>query len=1130
MSSYPLWTRNFLGLFISQFLGAFNDNIFRISLLSLWALSQETLPMAFEILTMLAAGLFMLPFALLAKLSGVLCDHFNRAHLVQAIKLLECGLMLLAGVVMLVDDASTSVYFMLVLIFLMGAQSALFGPVKYAILPKMLAVDGNLLRANALIEGSTFIAILSGMLAGAALVEIGMRSLMPFIFVTIALLGFISALFISPQPFVPTGLASNQQGRFWPYFRDFFRQPNRLVLILSISWFWTLGSVLLAQLPVIATRTSEEAGIITFFLSLLIFGIVTGNGIVYALASRLAAKNLLSLGILAYLVMGLLLWDFVYLIEGLAQKNFASLDAFVQTGIGVHFILVLFLLSCAAGIYSVPLYTALLKSSTEGERGKTFAINNLCNALMMVAGSVLMIALLSLGDLGQAFMVLFVIHLVLLPTVVLARDGDVQSLILRLLFRLFYRARVEGMANYPVNAHGLLIVSNHVSSVDALLLLAFLPRKPIFAIEEEITQRWWLRMGLSACQVYPVGRQPSLVMKSLAKHLEDGEHVVIFPEGMISRTGRLGKIYPEMGMLAFWTKKPVLGCRISGLELSIFSGMETSPGKIFGRARLSFLAPQNLSVPEKLRGSARKKFLLDEATLMMREVMFQASPYRQHLYAQLLATARDFGLGRQVIHDTLNAPMTYRKLLMGSQILARQFCPLASSGGGVGVLLPNSQASVTTFFALQAVDRVPVMLNFTAGVKNMISAIHTSMIRTIVTSRRFLELAGLEEVVEELGTHAEIVYLEDIRANIGFFDKILALLKVQCGAMTSPKASADHTAVILFTSGSEGEPKGVALSHSNLLANVYQALAAIDFSAADRVFNCLPMFHSFGLTVGTLLPALSGAASFQFPSPLRYGQIVELIYRWKATIFFSTNVFLKNYGELANAQDLRSLRYVCAGAEKLSEEVARVWLNKFGLKILEGYGVTETSPVLSVNTFAFHRAGTVGIPFPGLECRFEPLEDFPDPQSGLLHVRGPNVMQGYIYPDAPGHIHPPQQGWHNTGDIVHIDDECFIRILGRQRRFAKIAGEMVSLEAVERAVSQCWPEYAHAVLARSHEKRGEELVLFSECSEIERNELAKIFNKKGLSPLLLPGKICVIEHIPLLGTGKVDYNSLKKML
>jgi acyl-[acyl-carrier-protein]-phospholipid O-acyltransferase/long-chain-fatty-acid--[acyl-carrier-protein] ligase len=342
------------------------------------------------------------------------------------------------------------------------------------------------------------------------------------------------------------------------------------------------------------------------------------------------------------------------------------------------------------------------------------------------------------------------------------------------------------------------------------------------------------------------------------------------------------------------------------------------------------------------------------------------------------------------------------------------------------------------------------------------------------------------------------------------------------------RRNADDPAAILFTSGSEGTPKGVVLSHRNMLCNAAQAAARIDFGRTDKVFNTLPVFHSFGLTVGLVLPLVSGVPVFLYPSPLHYRVVPELVYGTNATILFGTDTFLSGYGRAAHPYDFRSVRYVLAGAESVKETTRRLWAEKFGLRILEGYGVTETAPALALNTPMFNRFGTVGRLLPGIEARLDPVEGIEE--GGRLFVRGPNVMLGYLKADRPGALVPPEDGWHDTGDIVTIDREGFVTIKGRAKRFAKIGGEMISLAAVEALASGLWPGSQSAVVAEPDPRRGERLVLVTEKQGATRAAFQAHAKARGASDLMMPTEVMVVDKLPLLGSGKADLASVARLV
>jgi acyl-[acyl-carrier-protein]-phospholipid O-acyltransferase/long-chain-fatty-acid--[acyl-carrier-protein] ligase len=415
------------------------------------------------------------------------------------------------------------------------------------------------------------------------------------------------------------------------------------------------------------------------------------------------------------------------------------------------------------------------------------------------------------------------------------------------------------------------------------------------------------------------------------------------------------------------------------------------------------------------------------------------------------------------------------------------------------------------------------MLNFTAGAANILSACKAANVNHVLTSHAFVEQAKLGPVIAEIEKQVAIVWLDDLRTTIGFSDKVMGYLHK---ARPLEKRKADDTAVILFTSGSEGTPKGVVLSHRNILSNAAQAASRIDFHSGDKVFNILPVFHSFGLTAGTILPLISGVPVYFYPSPLHYRIIPELIYASNATIIFGTDTFLNGYARSAHPYDFRSIRYCFAGAEPVRASTRETFMEKFGVRILEGYGVTEAAPVISLNTPMFNRSGTVGKIMPGMEYRLEPVPGIET--GGRLFVRGANVMTGYLRAENPGVLETLENGWHDTGDIVTIDDEGFIAIRGRAKRFAKIGGEMISLAAVEALAGEFWPGHLSAVSSVPDAKKGERLVMLTDAPNATRADFLAFAKSKGAMDMMVPAEIR-ISKVPVLGSGKIDFVEARKM-
>lgn len=708
--------------------------------------------------------------------------------------------------------------------------------------------------------------------------------------------------------------------------------------------------------------------------------------------------------------------------------------------------------------------------------------------------------------------------------------------IVRWLLTMLFRVKLIGMENYALAGDRVLIVANHTSYLDPILLWAFLPDEITFAINTDIARQWWVRPALRFARVFPMDPLQPLSIKSLTHYLREDRKAVIFPEGRITVTGALMKVYDGAAVVAERSGAAVLPIRIDG-------GQYTPLSRLHGVVRLrwfppitlNILPPRDLMHPRGADAHDRRQRMGLMLTDIMSDMMFETGNHRQTLFAALLDARRIHGGGHRLLEDVQRKPLSYNRLIALTLALGRKLAPMTQPGEAVGILLPNTNATVALLLGLQLHGRVPAMLNFSAGLHNLASAFRTARIQTFATSRRFVVNARLEATVEALAAEHRVVFLEELGASVTRADKLRAMLGSLTAALwyrQRDRQQAGEPAVILFTSGSEGAPKGVVLSHGNLLSNREQLAARLDLNAQDTILNALPMFHAFGLTAGTLLPLLYGMRTFLYPSPLHYRIIPEIAYDLNATILFGTNTFLAGYARHAHPYDFYSVRYVFAGAEKLQDDTRRLWVDKFGLRVLEGYGATETSPILAANTPMFYREGTVGRFMPGIDWQ---LEEVPGVgEGGRLHVHGPNVMLGYLHPNNPGVLEPPVSrygpGWYDTGDIVRIDADGFVTICGRVKRFAKIGGEMVSLTAVEEIATRLWPGCLHAAVAQDDERKGERILLVTQHREAQRAEFARAAQAQGYSELYAPREILYAKELPLLGSGKVNYPALNHLV
>jgi acyl-[acyl-carrier-protein]-phospholipid O-acyltransferase/long-chain-fatty-acid--[acyl-carrier-protein] ligase len=507
---------------------------------------------------------------------------------------------------------------------------------------------------------------------------------------------------------------------------------------------------------------------------------------------------------------------------------------------------------------------------------------------------------------------------------------------------------------------------------------------------------------------------------------------------------------------------------------------------------------------------------------------FDAKAAERSLFDALVDARDRYGAKKPILEDQNRTPLSYTDLIRGSFALGRKIAAITQPGEKVGVLLPASAGVVVTFFGLHAFGRVPTMLNFTSGLRNLRAACKLAGVKTVLTAHAFIEQGKLHDLVDALEAHAKVVYLEDVRAKIGLADKLYAAAAGAFPRRFAVKAGPDDTGVILFTSGSFGAPRGVVLSQRNLIANVEQVAAHIDLDPSWVMFNPLPTFHCFGLTGGVLLPILTGMKAFQYPSPLHIKQIPPLIKDCKASILLATDTFVNQYARSADAGDLSGLEFIVCGAEKVRHETHDIIADRFGgVPVLEGYGATEASPVVAVNKPKDNRRGTVGGLLPGMEARIDPVEGIPN--GGRLFLRGPNVMVGYLRAD--GGVDAPEGGWHDTGDVVTVSDDGdqWITIQGRVKRFAKIGGEMVSLTAAEDLAAAVWPDGRHAVISMPDPKKGERLVLVTDRPDAAVAPLIAHAQSIGAPEIAVPRKILKVTEVPVLGTGKTDYVAIQRM-
>jgi len=1123
-----LRTRRFLPLFLSQSLGALNDNMFKNALVALVIFQLHEGGTA---LVALAGGLFILPYVLLSATAGQLADRLDKSRLLRWTKLAEVALMGVAAWALL----AVNIPGLLVVLFGLGIQAAFFSPLKFGLLPDHLLHD-ELVRGNALIEVGTFVAIIGGTIAGGALVTLPHgTAIVAGLGMLVALGGAAAAYGVPPaEPSAPgLRIGWNVVAETASLVR--MAHANRAVWLstLGLSWFWTVGATFLTEFPeMVAHDLHGDVRVLNLLLVCFAVGVAAGS----VLAGRLLHGGEISARHVPFAALLLSVFTFGFAhFAGLPEAaGWFTVTTIVSSPSGLAALACLLAASACGGVFSVPLYSIIQDRSDPHRRASMIAANNVVNAGFIVLGSAAAAGLAKAG-LPPVTVLVVAAALNLVAAFLICRllPDDVMQGIFRLYFRLFHGLRVVGVENVPPPGTRVVVASNHVSLADGVLLAAALPGHSIFAVDTTVARKWWVRPFLAQVSVLTVDPTNPYAARQMVHAVESGKRVVIFPEGRITRTGSRMKVYDGAGMVADHADAVVLPVHIDGLERSRLGRLPPGARRLwFPRVTVTILPAHKLAIDPALEGRGRRRALGAAMEDLMTDAEFRTRPIDRSLFTALLDAAAEHGRKKEVLEDVTFTPLTFGRLILGSAVLGRAIAAMTEPSERVGVMLPNANGAVVTVFALQAFGRVPAMLNFSAGAAAMLAACRVAQVRTVLTSRVFIEKAKLQEVVARMDG-VRLVYLEDVRAGLGRMAKLRGLWDARRARhLPGARMAGTDPAAVLFTSGSEGTPKGVVLSGRSILANIAQVGSVLDFNATDRVLNALPLFHALGLSSATLLPMLAGARVFLYPSPLHYRMVPELTYGTDATFLFGTDTFLTGWARYAHPYDFRTIRYVIAGAEKIRDETRRLYAERFGVRLLEGYGATETGPVLALNTAMHNRPGTVGRLLPGIEWRTEIVPGITD--GGELFVRGPNVMLGYLREAAPGVpagvIDPPVEGWYGTGDIVTVDAARWVTIKGRAKRFAKIAGEMVSMAAAEAFATTVWPNAQHAVLSQPDPRKGEQLVLLTTEPGAESRALLAAARNQGIPEIQVPRVVRVVPAIPVLASGKVNYPAASDLL
>lgn len=1134
--------KGFGSLFWIQFLSAFHDNLFRSALLIIvtYGLGIYQGENA-AILTPFIGGVVILPFFLFSSLAGQCADKYNKAMLVKIIKGCEIFVVLFA----IYGFHYKSFPLMLAALFLNMVQSTFFGPLKYSLIPIYLPYE-KIIHGNALIESSTFISILLGTIVGGLLIRIEGLGV---VLLSLAMLGSVIGSFLISLKLPDTAGGERDLVINWNLYKETlslirYAAKDRVVFlaIIGISWFWVIGSVMLTQIGAYGKEVmGANESVALLFMGLFASGIAFGSYLCSRWMHHEIDARVVPWGAIGTTIF---IIDLVYVSHyiSLSSAEYIGIHQLLKTFLGWRICIDLMLIAVGAGICMVPLYALVQTQSDPKHCSRVVAANNVMNAFFMVISSIATIILISLNvTILNIFLIVGVLNLFVIHRLSVLVPESILQLVFQAIFKLLFRVEVKGIENFHKAGDRVLIIANHVSFLDAAIIFAFIPEKLSYAIYTFYINRWWIKIIKPGINLLPVDPTNPMATKRLIELIRQGKKCVIFPEGRITETGSLMKVFDGPGMIADRSNANIVPIRIEGAQFSFFSRLKGKVRrKAFPKISITILPPKKVTAAENLKGRERRRVITNQLYDLMVGMMFDTSAYQETTIESLIEVAKQHGMNRVIIEDIQRQPLTYRKLIMRCFILANWLKSRTTLGENVGVMLPTSVASALCFFSLLLAGRIPAMLNFSLGVQTLLHTGKLAQLRLILTSRKFVEMARLDATMVELEKNFTVFYLEDLKNVIGLKAKLVGLISSYFPQLASRKIQrhipATDPAVVLFTSGSEGMPKAVVLSHKNLSANRCQIIASVDLNSQDVVLNVLPTFHSFGLTGGLLAPILSGIKVFMYPSPLHYRIIPVTSYDINATIFFATDTFLSRYAISAHPYDFYSMRYVVAGAEKLRSETRRLWMEKFGIYVHEGYGTTEASPAVAINTRMQNKVGTVGRFMPGMEYTLKPVEGVSN--GGRLLIKGPNVMLGYLSPET-GKVIPTSAvleegkaetlGWHDTGDIVNVDSQGFVTILGRAKRFAKVAGEMVSFAAIEEHLQNAFPTFYHVVLSIPDSRRGEQIILLTTAS-IKRDDIVEYFKQHGLAEIMIPRRLFHVDAIPLLPTGKTNFLAAKDLL
>jgi acyl-[acyl-carrier-protein]-phospholipid O-acyltransferase/long-chain-fatty-acid--[acyl-carrier-protein] ligase len=1120
------WRLGFWSLIATQFQGAFNDNALKF--LVIFLIIGNNLSADEEELKVLVIGsLFALPFILFSMVGGYFADKYSKRSVTIWTKVFEIGAMIFA----IAGFAFHNLTMAMVSVFLASTQGALFGPSKYGLLPELLP-EKRLSWGNGVIELGTFLAAITGTVLGGYLsvVFAGRQYLSGIVFLACSVLGLATSFGISKVPAADPGKAfrANFLGDLWAQCRLILKDRVLYLAVAGNTYFFFLAGLLQFAIVFYGRDVLHVPPTQSGFLQA---SIAIGIGI-GSLAAGYLSGGKIEYGLIPLGALGITTFGFLLAIPG-------------HTFIGT--LLLLAVLGFFGGFFIVPISALLQHRPEEQHRGGVLAAANLLSFVGILGASGVFYFFKHFLHLGAAAIFLWssILTLVALAYVLWLLPDSLLRLLLWIAAHTIYRLDLKGQEQIPARG-GALLTPNHSSWVDAVLLIAATDRPIRFLMFKGVYDNPVVKPFAKMLKIIPIAsdqgpREMIHSLREASEALRNGEVVCIFPEGEITRIGQMLPFRRGFERIVKGIDVPIIPVNIDGIWGSIFS---FSGGRFLWKWPRTIPYPVRLTFGQALPSTATATDVRQAVQQLSVDAFERRRRYMKPLTRAFLKAARQ--RPRQfAMADGKTPKLSFGDSVIKTVFLARRLRPLWEGQKMVGILLPPSIPGALVNWAALLLGKVPINLNYTTSNEALASCAKQCELKTVVTSKAFLEKVPLQPP-------GEIIYAEDLALSPRITEKLAALLSAKLFPArmlewflgVKKPASLDDTATIIFSSGSTGEPKGVILSHFNLAANVEQIEQVFHLHDGDRILGILPFFHSFGFTGTLCLPALTGIGVVFHVSPLDAQVIGALVSKYKVSMLLSTPTFLNSYARRCPPEAFGSLRIVMAGAEKLPERIAQSFEDHFGIRPLEGYGCTECSPVVAVNTYDFRAAyfrqvgakrGTIGHPLPGVGVRVidpESGETLPVDKPGLLLVRGPNVMVGYLNrPEKTAEV--LKDGWYNTGDIATVDEDGFLRITDRLSRFSKIGGEMVPHIKVEEKLHELLEADGQvlAVTAIPDEKKGERLVVVHTLNEEALKNCLEKMAKSDLPALWKPrpDQFVHVQKLPYLGTGKLDLRRLREL-